>query len=103
MSHVSILRPRNLAWLPAAMLVSAGLLSAFGVPLTPNGRAATATGTTTISATVLPEVSLDLGQNTAGASTCSAGVGTIGGSANAETADFGTAGTRLSINASGAT
>jgi hypothetical protein len=60
MSHVSIIRPRHLVWLPAVLLVSAGILSAFGVSLTPSGRAATATGTTTISATVLPEISLDL-------------------------------------------
>jgi hypothetical protein len=44
-----------------------------------------------------------LGQNAAGASTCSAGSGTVSGPANNENGDFGTAGTRLSINASGAT
>ena len=100
MSHVSIIRPRHLVWLPAALLVSAGLLSAFGFSMTPNGRAATATGTTTISATVLPEVSLDLAQNTAGASTC--GVQTDA-TANAEVYEFGNAGARIPINASGAT
>jgi len=100
MSHVSVLRPRNLAWIPAAMLISVGLLSAMGVSLIPDGRAATATGGTVISATVLPEVSLDLAQNQAGAAAC----GTIiDATVNAEVAEFGNAGSRIPINSSGAT
>lgn len=97
--------PRHLIWFPAALLCAAGALSAIGVPLTPNGQAATSTGSSVISASVLPEVSLDLGQNALGAATCSAGTGTISGPANAEVAQFGvdtTAG-RLAINMSGVT
>ena len=48
-------RARYLAWLPAVLLVAWGILSAAGVPLTPNSLAAS-TGTTTVSATVAKEV-----------------------------------------------
>ncbi len=96
MSHVSVIRPRHLVWLPAALLMTAGVLSVLGVPLTPNGRAAT--GTTTISANVLPEISLDLAQG--GPATC----GTIiDATDNAEKAEFGNASARIPISASGPT
>lgn len=52
-------RARYLAWLPAVLLVAWGILSAAGVPLTPNSLAAS-TGTTTVSATVAKEVHIAL-------------------------------------------
>lgn len=49
-------RARHLAWFPAALLAAWGLLAAAGVPLAPDSRAASSTGTTSVTATVSPEV-----------------------------------------------
>lgn len=97
-------RSRHLAWLPAALLIAAGILSALGLPLIPNTHAVTSD--IEISAEVLPEVSLDLGQNASGAATCAGANGTSGitGSVPNEDATFGAnvAGQRVAIPASGA-
>jgi hypothetical protein len=55
------LRPRHLAWLPAALLAAYAIVAATGMSLTPASHAATATATTTVNATVLPEVHLNFG------------------------------------------
>lgn len=60
MSHISVLHPRNLAWLPAAMLIAWGVLAAAGVPLNPNSNAASS-GNTTVIATVDPELHINSG------------------------------------------
>ena len=56
MSHAHVIRPRNLMWLPAAILMAWGVLAAAGVPLTPTSGAATSTSVVT--ATVSPELTI---------------------------------------------
>lgn len=71
MSTLAARRPtvsaRHLMWLPAGLLLAWGLLAAAGVQLTPSSRAAASTGSTTISATVLPDIHTT-GSTCAGAS-----------------------------------
>lgn len=55
MSHALPLRARHLAWLPAGLLIVAAVLSAAGVRMVGPGYAAS-TGSTTVSATVNPEL-----------------------------------------------
>lgn len=57
MSHAHVIRPRTLMWLPAALLLSWGLLAATGVPLTPNSKAASSSSST-VTATVSPELTV---------------------------------------------
>ncbi len=54
MTHARVLKPRALMWLPAAALVVAALLAAAGVQFIGTSKAAT--GTSTVSATVNPEI-----------------------------------------------
>jgi hypothetical protein len=49
------LTARHMMWLPAALLLTWGVLAAAGMPLTPSSRAA-ATGSATVSATVTPDM-----------------------------------------------
>jgi hypothetical protein len=83
MSTVALAKPsrRHLVWLPALLLVAIGALSASGLTTTDDSIAATATGAVVVSATVAPEVHLDLVNGS-----CTAAPA---GTADNETATFG--------------
>ena len=68
MTHARVLNARTIAWLPALLLIAAGLLAATGVRIAGDSHAATST--VTIGATVSKEVHVNL--NTGG----SCGTGT---------------------------
>jgi hypothetical protein len=84
---------RHLVWLPAALLITAGVLSAIGVSLTPSSRAATASSDVTVNATILPEVSFNFQ-----ATECRAGASVTDGELGIDAA-----GQRLTIAATGNT
>lgn len=63
MTYAHVIRPRNLMWLPAAMLVAWGVLAAAGYGTTPSFGAST--GSATVSATVALDIHVG--------GTCSAG------------------------------
>lgn len=57
MSHAHAIRMRHLMWLPAALLLSAGILAASGVKLVGPSYGASA-ATTAVTATVLPNLTI---------------------------------------------
>lgn len=57
MTYAHVIRPRNLMWLPAAILMAGGVLAAIGAPLTPNSNAASSSSST-VTATVSPELTV---------------------------------------------
>lgn len=84
MSTLAIAKParRHLVWLPAALLVAFGALSAAGFTVAPDSVAATATGSVSVTASVAAEVHMTL------ANCATPNVAVMGGSANNQTAAF---------------
>jgi hypothetical protein len=95
MSHVRVLQgSRSLVWLPAALLMTWGLLAAAGVFVTPTSKAASSSSTvnatvaldvhiagTCAAGTNFPSVALALGENTL--ATCGITFGTNNGASSA--------------------
>jgi len=79
---------RKAAWLPAALLVSWAILAATGFPLTPNSQAASASSTTSVTASVLPEVHMDLANADPDGAGPLSGCGTVTGTAPNEDGAF---------------
>lgn len=74
---LTMFRPRHLAWIPAALLAAWAIAAATGFTMTDTSRAATSSSTVSVTASVLPEVHLDLTNGSCGTLTDPDGAGPL--------------------------